>query len=127
VWADGITGFSVAGKGSEMRTTNELADRVFAEAGRPGPRKLSGCFYVVGVEDPLATLRSFAARYLAIFGADFADAMAAECWVAGPDDLRQVLDDAEAAGVAGVDEMVLVPGTVDLRCLDATAEVVAAR
>lgn len=123
-WADGITGFSVAGKGSEMRTTNELADRVFAEAGRPPPRKLSGCFYVLGGDEPLATLRSFAARYLAIFGQDFAEAMAAECWVASPDDLRRVVDDAEAAGV---DELVLVPGTVDLRCLDATAEVVAAR
>ena len=123
-WADGITGFSVAGKAAEMRTTNELADRVFAEAGRPPPRKLSGCFYVVGVEDPLATLRSFAARYLAIFGEDFATAMAEECWVATPDDLRRVLDDAEGAGV---DELVLVPGTVDARCLDVTAEVVAAR
>lgn len=123
-WADGITGFSVAGKGSEMRTTNQLADRVFAEADRPPPRKLSGCFYVVGVDEPRATLRSFAARYLAIFGREFAEAMAAECWVAGPDDIRQVLDDAEAAGV---DELVLVPGTVDLRCLDATAEVVSRR
>ncbi|HEV7722707.1 MAG TPA: LLM class flavin-dependent oxidoreductase [Iamia sp.] len=123
-WADGITGFSVAGRGDEMRRTNELADTVFAAADRPPPRKLSGCFYVVGVDDPLATLRAFATRYLAIFGEAFAAAMAAECWVASPDDLRQLLDDAEAAGV---DELVLVPGTVDRACLDATAEVVAAR
>jgi hypothetical protein len=34
------------------------------------------------------------------------------------------MDDAEAAGV---DELVLVPGTVDLRCLDVTTEVVASR
>ena len=107
-----------------MATTNRLADRVFSEAGRPPPRKLSGCFYVVGVEDPLATLRSFAARYLAIFGTDFASAMAEECWVASPDDLRRVLDDAEDAGV---DELVPVPGTIDLRCLDVTTAVVAGR
>jgi alkanesulfonate monooxygenase SsuD/methylene tetrahydromethanopterin reductase-like flavin-dependent oxidoreductase (luciferase family) len=122
-WADGITGFSVAGKGDEMARTNRLADRVFADAGRPPPRKLSGCFYVVGVDDPLATLKAFAARYLAIFGEELATAMADECWVATPDDLRRVIDDAEEAGV---DELVLVPGTVDLRCLDVTTEVVAA-
>lgn len=123
-WADGITGFSVGGVAAEMRTTNELADRCWAEAGRPSPRKLSGAFYVLGVEDPLATLRAFASRYLAIFGPDIADALAATCWVATPDDLRRLLDDAEEAGV---DELVLVPGTVDPRCLDATAEVVASR
>lgn len=120
-WADGITGFSVAGRPDEMRRTNRLADRVFAEAGRPPPRKLSGAFYVLGVDEPLATLRAFAARYLAIFGADFADAMAAECWVSTPSDLDRLLDE---AAEAGVDELVLVPGTVDPACLAATAEVV---
>lgn len=43
-------------------------------------------------------------------------ALAAECWVASEDDLRRVLDDAEEARC---DELVLVPGTVELACLDA--------
>jgi hypothetical protein len=41
-----------------------------------------------------------------------------------PDRLLRVLDDAEAAGV---DEFILVPGTVDPACLDATVSVVTAR
>jgi len=38
-----------------------------------------------------------------------------------PDRLRRALDDAQAAGV---DEFILVPATVDLRCLEATIDFV---
>jgi alkanesulfonate monooxygenase SsuD/methylene tetrahydromethanopterin reductase-like flavin-dependent oxidoreductase (luciferase family) len=123
-WADGVTGFSVSGRGAEMAGTFALAEQAWTEAGRPAPRKVSGCFYAVGIDDPAETLRAFTHRYLAIFGDDFASAMADDCWVSSPDALRQVLDDAEEAGC---DELVLVPATVDLACLDATAGVVAAR
>lgn len=123
-WADGVTGFSIGGRAREMETTNRLADDAWAEAGRPPPRKVSGCFYAVGVDDPGPTLLAFARRYLAIFGEEMAEALAADVWVSSPDALCQVLDDAEGAGC---DELILVPGTVDLACLDATAEVVASR
>jgi hypothetical protein len=63
-------------------------------------------------------------RYLQIFGDDFATAMADDCWVSTPEALRQLLYDAEEAGC---DELVLVPATVDLACLDATTEIVASR
>lgn len=123
-WADGVTGFSVSGRKAEMATTFELAEKAWAEAERPAPRKVSGCFYAVGVDEPAETLRSFTHRYLAIFGEEFATAMADDCWVSSPDALRRLLDDAEEAGC---DEVVLVPATVDLACLEATAEVVASR
>ena len=123
-WAEGVTGFSIGGRAREMATTNRMADEAWAEADRPAPRKVSGCFYVLGGDDPDATLRAFAHRYLAIFGEEMAAALAADVWVTSPDALRQVLDDAEGAGC---DELILVPGTVDLACLDATAKVVAAR
>lgn len=123
-WADGVTGFSIGGRVQEMETTNRLAEEAWAEAGRPSPRKVSGCFFAVGVDDPGPTLRAFARRYLAIFGEEMAEALAANTWVSSPDALRQVLDDAEGTGC---DELILVPGTVDLACLEATAEVVASR
>lgn len=124
-WADGVTGFSVSGRGAEMRATFDLAEKAWAEAGRSTPpRKVSGAFYVVGVEEPQQTLHAFTHRYLRIFGEDFATAMADDCWVSSPEDLRRLLDDAEAAGC---DEVVLVPATVDLQCLHATTEVVADR
>lgn len=123
-WADGVTGFSVAGKGDEMARTNRMADEAWAAAGKGTPRKISGCFCVAGVDGGVARLRAFAERYLAIFGPALASALASECWVASEDDLRRVLDDAEAAGC---DELVLVPGTVELACLDAFAAVVADR
>lgn len=122
-WADGVTGFSPAGKARDIAQTNRLADRAWADAGRSTPHKVNGCFYALGVEEPLEVLRTFTERYLAWTGPEFATAMAAETCVASPDDVRRVLDDAEAAGC---DEFILVPATADLRCLDATQTAVAA-
>jgi alkanesulfonate monooxygenase SsuD/methylene tetrahydromethanopterin reductase-like flavin-dependent oxidoreductase (luciferase family) len=124
-WADGVTGFSVSGRGAEMRGTFDLAEKAWADAGRSeAPRKVSGAFYAAGIDDPAETLRAFTFRYLRIFGDDFAQAMADDCWVSTPEALAQLLDDAEEAGC---DEVVLVPATVDLACLHATTEVVSAR
>ena len=50
--------------------------------------------------------------------------MAADAPVWNADRLLQALDEAEAAGV---DEFILVPGTVDLACLEHTAALVASR
>jgi alkanesulfonate monooxygenase SsuD/methylene tetrahydromethanopterin reductase-like flavin-dependent oxidoreductase (luciferase family) len=123
-WADGISAFSLSGRADEIAATNARADRCWAEAGRPAPRKVSGTFFALGVEDAETTLHSFAARYLGFLGAELADAVAADVRTCTPDALREVLDGAEAAGC---DEFVLVPGTVDLRALDAVSELVARR
>jgi alkanesulfonate monooxygenase SsuD/methylene tetrahydromethanopterin reductase-like flavin-dependent oxidoreductase (luciferase family) len=123
-WADGISAFSLSGRAGEIAATNARADQCWAEAGRPAPRKVSGTFFALGVDDAPATLRSFAARYLGFLGADLAEALAADVRTATPDALREVLDGAEAAGC---DEFVLVPGTVDVRALDAVSELVARR
>jgi len=123
-WAGGVTGFSVSGRGDEMAATFELADKAWADAGRGTPRKVSGAFYALGIDQPAETLHAFTRRYLDIFGDELATAMADDCWVSTPDALRQLLDDAEQAGC---DELVLVPATVDLACLEATDEIVAAR
>ena len=67
-------------------------------------------------------MRSYAARYLSVFGAEFADALAASCTAAGPDAIRRAVDDARAAGF---DEIQLVPTTTDIAELDRMAEVLA--
>lgn len=123
-WADGISAFSLSGRAEEIASTNARADRCWSDAGRPAPRKVSGTFFALGVVDPAATLHRFAARYLGFLGSDLSEALAADVRTATPDALREVLDGAEEAGC---DEFVLVPGTVDLRALDAVCEVVAGR
>lgn len=126
-WADGVTGFSVAGVADEMAGTFRLAEQAWQDAGRAeAPRKVSGCFYLLGDDDQVARdgLRAFTARYLGVFGRDFAEAMAAETRVWSVDALHALLEGAEAAGC---DELVLVPGTVDLDCLHRTVAALAAR
>ena len=124
-WADGISGFDIAGDELAIRKVNDLADRCWDEAGRDAPpTKISGCFVAVGVDDAAEILRSFTARYLGFLGPELAGAIAATATTATPDALRKVLDGAEQAGC---DEFIVVPSTTDLRCLDAVSEVVAAR
>jgi len=126
-WADGVSGFSVSGTVAEMAANFRLAEQAWTDAGRATPpRRISGCFYVLDDDDEraAATLDAFARRYLAIFGTQIAEAMAATCRVASVTALHEVLD---GAAEAGCDEFVLVPGTVDLDCLHRTSEVLTAR
>jgi hypothetical protein len=88
------------------------------------PAKISGCFVAVGIDKSAETLRSFTARYLGFLGPDLAGAIAATAKTSTSDALQKVLDGAEQAGC---DEFIVVPATTDLRCLDAVADVVAAR
>jgi alkanesulfonate monooxygenase SsuD/methylene tetrahydromethanopterin reductase-like flavin-dependent oxidoreductase (luciferase family) len=123
-WADGISAFSIGGRSEEITATNVLADAAWAETGRSTPHKVSGCFAVLGTDDPAAELHAFTARYLGFTGPELAEALAGTARTFSPEALRRVLDAAEEAGC---DEFILVPGSTDLRCLDAFAEVVASR
>lgn len=124
-WADGVTGFSIAGAADEIGATFRLAEQAWADAGRAEPPRLvTGCFYLLD-DDATAPdgLRDFASRYLAVFGREVADALAAEARVSSVGALHAVLDGAESAGC---DEIVLVPATTALDCLHRTTEALTA-
>lgn len=124
-WADGVSGFSIDANAAGMGAAAVAARQAWDDAGRTeAPKVVTGCFYALGVDEPQETLRGFTYDYLRIFGQEFARAMADDAPVWNADRLLVALDEAEAAGI---DEFILVPGTVDLRCLEATIEIVAAR
>jgi hypothetical protein len=100
-----------------------LATSAWEAAGRGRPRLVSGTFVVLGVEGAQATLEYFARTYLSFLGADLAQTIAAGCQVSTPEHLVTALN---AARDAGCDEFIVVPGTWDLKCLDAITEVVSA-
>ena len=102
-----------------MESLNRLADEAWSDAGRPTPRKVTGCFVAVGVDDPEATLRDYVRRYLAFTGDDVAAAVADAVTICSPTAVAQLLDDAEAAGC---NDLLLVPATADRRCLEAIEE-----
>ncbi|HYF47695.1 MAG TPA: LLM class flavin-dependent oxidoreductase, partial [Acidimicrobiales bacterium] len=96
-WADGVSGFDIAGDVGDMATSFRAAEQAWADAGRDQPpRKVNGCFYVLDGDDERAqaTLHAFVERYLHIFGAEVAVRMAANCRVASADALRAVIDGA---------------------------------
>jgi alkanesulfonate monooxygenase SsuD/methylene tetrahydromethanopterin reductase-like flavin-dependent oxidoreductase (luciferase family) len=123
-WADGISGFSIAGDAAEIARAVTSAERAWQEAGRTErPRAVMGCFYALGVPDAEQVLHAFTARYLGFLGPELAEAVAATARTASADAVRRTV---EAAREAGCDELILVPASTDLRCLDATTELAAA-
>lgn len=119
-WADGVSGFSIAGDADEMRRAAVLADRAWADAGRGTPRKVTGCFVALGVPDAERVLHDYTERYLGFLGADLASAVAATARITTPEAVRRTLD---AAADAGYDELVLVPATAASPCHEALTEV----
>jgi alkanesulfonate monooxygenase SsuD/methylene tetrahydromethanopterin reductase-like flavin-dependent oxidoreductase (luciferase family) len=120
-WADGVTGFSVGAVPDEMAAHFRLAERSWAEVGRTEPpRRVTGCFYALG-PDADTRLAAAVGAYLRVFGDRFAEAMVETLTASTPDALRAVIDGAAAAGA---DELVLVPMSTDLACLEETIAVV---
>lgn len=124
-WADGISGFSVSGDPKEVSLAALGAREAWQAAGRADEPWLgSGTFCVIGVDGSLEALRRFAATYLGFLGAEMAEAVAGSLTVADGGEVTRVLDGAEEVGL---DEFTLVPGTWDLACIEAIAELVASR
>lgn len=124
-WADGVTGFSLDADGAGIAAAVRAAEQAWIDAGRTeSPRQVTGCFAVLGTDDDQGVLQAFTYDYLAIFGDRLARDIASDSPVWNAGRLARVLDEAEAAGV---DEFIVVPGTVDPGCLTAIAEVVRGR
>lgn len=123
-WAEGISGFSMSLDPTEVRDAASMAADAWSAAGREAPPRLRvACFYALGPDAP-AVLERFANEYLAIFGTAIAEAMAATAVLSSAGRVGAALEALEATGVC--DEAILVPGTVDPACIDATVAAVGA-
>ncbi len=122
-WATGVTGFSIGADPGEIARGNAMAVDAWESAGREQrPRLVSGSFYLLGGPDADAELKRFARAYLAVFGERAADALAGLVGISSP---ARLLDALAAAEAAGCDEFILVPGTVDVDCLERTTAALA--
>jgi len=123
LWAEGVSGFSMSLDPREIGKAVDLAKLAWTEAGRDQPpRIVIACFYALGADAP-AVLRGFTNEYLAVFGPEVADAMAATATLSSVGALTDALEAVRNLGT--VDEVVLVPATVDLACAELAAGVVA--
>ncbi|MBK9560115.1 MAG: LLM class flavin-dependent oxidoreductase [Candidatus Microthrix sp.] len=123
-WADGISWFDLSLDATEVTAAAGRAADAWADAGREGrPHLKVACFVALG-EGSTPTLRSFTENYLAIFGRRFAADTAATATLDDPSALTDALLGLADTGV--VDEVILVPATVDPRCGELMANVVGA-
>ncbi len=123
-WADGISWFDLSLDATEVTAAAGRAADAWADAGREGrPHLKVACFVALG-EGSTPTLRSFTENYLAIFGRRFAADTAATATLDDPSVLTDALLGLADTGV--VDEVILVPATVDPRCGELMANVVGA-
>lgn len=121
-WADGLSGFTIAGDPAEAGANFRLAEAAWTEAGRSErPRLLTGSFVALG-PDAQETLQGFGRRYLAVFGERAAIGLSRRM----PLHDEAVLD-AFLTGLAaeGCDEVILVPASSDPDLVTRLAAVVA--
>jgi alkanesulfonate monooxygenase SsuD/methylene tetrahydromethanopterin reductase-like flavin-dependent oxidoreductase (luciferase family) len=123
-WADGVSGFTVTADAAEADALFRATEAAWTAAGRAeAPRLVSGFFFALG-DDAEARLRTFTSDYLDVFGTEVGKMVGEMMTAFTPERVRQGLDEIEAAGC---DELILVPATTDVRCLDLVADVVASR
>lgn len=121
-WADGIAGFELDPTRDGLARSAAAIDEAWSTAGRDAsPHRMTSWWFALG-DDAESRLRSYAYRYLQVFGDVLAAPLARSCSVAGPDALRRAVDGAREAGF---DEVQLVPTTLDLAELDRAGEVLA--
>lgn len=109
-WADGNMGFSLAPNTDDHAATVATFVDAWTVAGRTERPYLSTSFWYSlgpGAEDEL---RTYAERYLGIFGPDAAAMMASLCTAAGLDAVVEAIGRCEDAGM---DELYLVPTSAD--------------
>lgn len=121
-WADGVSGFAIGAQPEEAARLFALADQAWVDAGRTDtPRKICGLFCVAGVAGGAEKLRSFAHQYLGFMGPELAELLAGMQPVFDADRLRDALVGFQKVGC---DEVILVPATTDMHCMDAFTDIV---
>lgn len=124
-WAVGVSGFSFGLDADEVAGAVRDAREAWADVGVPAPpRMVIGCFFVLGDDDSRAAedLATFTYEYLEVFGERAARGLTKRATLSSPAHLGHALSTLAASG--DVDEVILVPGTVDLRCAELAADVV---
>ncbi len=121
-WAAGISWFDFNLDVEDVIAGAQRARSAWVEAGRDdAPQFKVGCFTSLG-EDARSTLQVFTAEYLAIFGRRFSGQTADGMQLHEPGVLADRLGSLTESGV--VDEVILVPATVDPTCGSLLADLV---
>jgi alkanesulfonate monooxygenase SsuD/methylene tetrahydromethanopterin reductase-like flavin-dependent oxidoreductase (luciferase family) len=122
-WADGVAGFEMDPTRDAFAAARDRVDAAWEEAGRDTePYRMTSFWFALGDDGP-ERLRAYARDYLAVFGAELADALAESCTAHSADAVRHALDD---LADLGYDEVQLVPTTGDLAELDRLTSLVQA-
>jgi alkanesulfonate monooxygenase SsuD/methylene tetrahydromethanopterin reductase-like flavin-dependent oxidoreductase (luciferase family) len=120
-WADGLCGFSFGPSRDEVGFAFDTARRVWAAAGRAGPRLVTSFWFALGPR-ARGQLDRYIGRYLDFLGPGVAAQVAPTCTVTSPARLREALR--EVADVGG-DEVILVPTSADPAEVDRVADLLA--
>jgi hypothetical protein len=117
----GCDGFLLDPASEDVASTFRSIETAWQQAGRThAPRHVTSFWYALG-PDSSTQLHAYAARYLAIFGEEFATAMSQACSAHSPAAVRAAISRLEDAGC---DELILVPTSADLDELDALTELI---
>lgn len=120
-WADGVSGFSLEADVAEVADAFRMTGDAWSDAGRAEPPRLVTGAYVCLGPDAEAILHAFGERYLSIFGAKAAAAMAARMPLHHEAALAAFL---RGVAAKGADECILIPASSEPQLVDRLADVV---
>lgn len=107
-WADGLCGFSFTLASDELEAAFGRARAAWADAGRPAPRLITGCWFSLGPKGR-EQMDAYLARYLNFLG----EAGRALAPLVETTDAAALRAAVRRARDAGADELLLVPTTAD--------------
>jgi alkanesulfonate monooxygenase SsuD/methylene tetrahydromethanopterin reductase-like flavin-dependent oxidoreductase (luciferase family) len=115
-WADGVTGaWGIDGDMASLAGALDTVREAWRAAGRDSAPHLSTSLWFNVGDGAEMALRAYVHDYMAVFGDDIAELVAAAQRGHDPDVLRAAV---AAAAAAGCDELFLVPTSTDVRQVD---------
>lgn len=120
-WADGVSGFSLEARITEVADAFAMTRAAWAAADRDvPPRLVTGCYVSLGPDSREVLLR-FGRRYLGVFGASIAETLAARMTTHDADSIGAFL---RGARDEGADECILIPASNDVGLVGRLADIV---
>ena len=122
-WADGVSGMSVTGTAADAQQAMNMANDAWQQAGQKNKPQFNSAFWFALGDNANAQMQTHLTRYFNWLDAGSRDAMALHAGFRGSaSDLKDRL---KAFADAGIEELVLIPTSINPEEVDRAADVIA--
>jgi alkanesulfonate monooxygenase SsuD/methylene tetrahydromethanopterin reductase-like flavin-dependent oxidoreductase (luciferase family) len=122
-WADGISGMSVSAQAADAEQSMQLANTAWLQAGQKKPPQFNSAFWFALGDNADQQMQAHLTRYFNWLDPGSRDAMATHAGFRGS--VKDLKDRLKAFADTGMDELVLIPTSIDPNEVDRANEAIA--